>query len=418
LKIAIVGTGISGLTAAYLLHKTHDITVYESAPSIGGHTATKTVEYCGAKYNIDTGFIVFNDWTYPNFIRLMDELGVNSKSTEMSFSVSCDQTGLEYGGNNFNTLFAQRKNILNLDYWKMLRAIMRFNKEAIEDLEQGNIDKHMTLGEYLRIKSYSKTFSDKYLIPMGSAIWSSSTDDMSDFPLQFFVNFFKNHGLLSVNNRPQWRVINGGSQEYLAPLVEGFEDRIKLNCPVKEICRENGKVLINAPDNEVEEYDHVVIACHSDQALAMLGDASTIEQELLGAIPYQNNDVVLHTDDSVLPSKRLAWSSWNYWLREEQHDQAVLTYNMNILQGIEAPCTFCVTLNATDKIDPDKILGRYKYSHPVFSMASVDAAARWSEINGVNQTWFCGAYWGNGFHEDGVASGLRVARALGVKWGD
>lgn len=416
MNIAIIGSGISGLSCGYLLAKQHQLSVFEASPNIGGHTATKEVEVDGKHYAIDTGFIVFNDWTYPNFIRLMDEIGVQSKDTDMSFSVSCQLTGLEYGGSNLNTLFAQRRNLLKPSYYKMLADIVRFNKQAIEDLEQQRIDPAMTLGQYLSLKGYGDKFAKKYLIPMGSAIWSASTDVMFNFPLLFFVRFFKNHGLLSVNNRPQWRVIKGGSGQYLKPLSESFSDRIRTNCAVQSVARTENGVQLTLPDGSVENFDEVVFACHSDQALALLSDPSAQEQQVLGAMPYQSNDVVLHTDETLLPAKKLAWSSWNYQLKSEQQEQATLTYNMNILQGIESNTTFCVTLNATRDIDPNKILGRYQYSHPVFSLASVAAAERWSDINGVNNTWFCGAYWANGFHEDGASSGIRVAKALGAIW--
>ncbi len=416
MKIAIVGAGISGLTAAYFLNRKHDISVFESQAEIGGHTATKTVNYQNVEYAVDTGFIVYNDWTYPNFIRLMKEIGVESKKTEMSFSVKCEQSGLEYGGNNLNTLFAQRKNMFKADYLKMLYDITRFNKDAITDLESGVIDKAMTLKEYLSQKNYGDSFANQYLIPMGSAIWSSSTDDMLDFPVLFFIRFFKNHGLLSVNNRPQWRVIQGGSKQYLEPLSASFKDNIHVNSPVTSINRSNGGVELRINNGDIQRFDQVVIACHSDQALSMLADSNTLEQTLLEAIPYQSNEVVLHTDHSLLPEKELAWSSWNYWLRKGKQEKAVLTYDMNILQGIKSPCTFCVTLNATDAINPEKILGRYRYSHPVFSLDSMRAVEQWRSINGVNNTWFCGAYWANGFHEDGVTSALRVAQSLGCGW--
>lgn len=416
MKIAIVGTGISGLTAAYLLQHEHDITVFESEDRLGGHTATMDVSVAGKQYAIDTGFIVYNDWTYPNFIRLMDSLGVSSKPTEMSFSVSCDGSGLEYGGNNLNTLFAQRRNLLKPSYWKMIRDILRFNKEAVIDLESGAIDEAMTLGDYLQAKGYGKTFINQYLIPMGSAIWSASTSSMLEFPLLFFVRFFKNHGLLSVNNRPQWRVIKGGSSAYLKPLTQGFADKIRLASAVIKVRRLEGCVELDLLNGSTEQFDQLILACHSDQALALLEDCSATENTILKAMPYQQNEVVLHTDDRLLPKKNLAWSSWNYWLRAEHQSRAVLTYDMNILQGFDAPQTFCVTLNATDAIDPNKILGRYNYSHPVFSLASLAAAQRWQEINGVNKTWFCGAYWANGFHEDGVVSGIKVAKALGANW--
>lgn len=416
MKLAIIGSGISGLTCAHLLHQQHEITVFEAGPRMGGHTATMQVNCQGRDYAIDTGFIVYNDWTYPNFIRLMEKLGVASHPTEMSFSVKCEQTGLEYGGNNLNTLFAQRSNLFKPAYLKMIRDIVSFNQQAIDDLENKRISDDISLGDYLQQKGFGKMFVSKYLIPMGSAIWSASTATMLNFPLLFFIRFFKNHGLLSVNNRPQWRVIEGGSSAYLQPLTEGFRQHIRINTPVQSVRRFDDRVEIALPDGAVEVFDEVIFACHSDQALLLLQDSSAAEQQVLGAIPYQDNDVVLHTDDSVLPEKRLAWSSWNYYLRSDRQEQAILTYDMNILQGIDAPVTFCVTLNATESIDPDKILGRYCYSHPVFSMASVVAAERWQEINGVNRSWFCGAYWANGFHEDGVNSGIRVATALGAHW--
>lgn len=416
MKIAVIGAGISGLTAAYVLQKEHEVTVFEAGDSIGGHTATKDIEIEGQQYAVDTGFIVYNDWTYPNFIKLMDELGVKSQPTEMSFSVSCGLTGLEYGGNNLNTLFAQRSNLFSLKYLGMIKDILRFNKESIEDLESGKIPADATLGDYLRDNGYGQMFIEKYLIPMGSAIWSASIDSMFKFPLLFFVRFFKNHGLLSVNNRPQWHVIQGGSREYLGPLTAGFKDNIHTSSPIASVLRAADGVTITTKSGEVHQFDQVVIASHSDQALAMLTDASEAEKSVLGAMPYQENDVVLHTDDSLLPDKRLAWSSWNYWLRKADQEQAVLTYDMNILQSIDAPVTFCVTLNATKEIAQEKILGQYNYSHPVFSLESVAATERWDEINGVNNTWFCGAYWANGFHEDGVKSALRVTEAIGVSW--
>lgn len=416
MRIAIIGSGISGLTAAYLLQGENDITVFESADKVGGHTATVNVDVAGKKYAIDTGFIVYNDWTYPNFIRLMDELGVKSKPTEMSFSVKSAISGLEYGGNNLNTLFAQRKNLFKPSYLKMLLDIMRFNKQALADLDNENIRSEETLGEYLQKNNYGDNFIRDYLIPMGSAIWSSSTEDMLNFPLLFFVRFFKNHGLLSVNNRPQWRVIEGGSSQYLEPLIKGFKEKIHLNTTIKTVRRSPDDVQLIFENGESEHFDQIVMACHSDQALSLLESPSEEEKSVLEGIQYQQNDVVLHTDESLLPKKKLAWSSWNYWLQSTNQSQAVLTYDMNILQRIEAPVTFCVTLNATDFIDPEKILGRYSYSHPVFSLQSESVVQRWDEINGVNRSWFCGAYWANGFHEDGVNSGIRVARALGVKW--
>ena len=412
MKIAIIGAGIAGLTAAYYLHRQHQVKVFESAPRIGGHTATVDVDVNGQSYAIDTGFIVFNDWTYPNFINMMNEIGVRSRPTEMSFSVSCNQTGLEYGGSDLNTLFAQRRNILNPRFLGMLRDILRFNREAITDLESGNLPTDMSLGDYLEHNRYGQAFRNHYLIPMGCAIWSASTNTMMDFPLLFFVRFFKNHGLLSVNNRPQWHVIEGGSSSYLKPLTAGFANNIHTSTNITQVQRTSNGVNLHFADGTNESFDQVVFGCHSDQALALLADPTRAEKRVLSATPYQQNSVVLHTDTSLLPRARRAWSSWNYWLRTGIQDRAVLTYNMNILQRLQSDTTFCVTLNATDAINPEKILGEFCYSHPVFSMDSVHAARDWARVNGTDRAWFAGAYWGNGFHEDGVVSGKRVAEAI------
>ncbi len=412
MKIAIIGAGISGLTAAYYLRHKHDITVYESAPRIGGHTATVDIEHQGRDYAIDTGFIVYNDWTYPRFIELMEELGVETKPTEMSFSVRCDNSGLEYGGNNLNTLFAQRRNLLRPGFHKMLRDILRFNREAVCDLESGRISPATTLGEYLDDNRYGEGFIFQYLLPMGCAIWSASTESMLDFPLLFFTRFFKNHGLLSVNDRPQWHVIKGGSNSYLEPLTREFQDSIQVNAKLSSVRRRQDDIELVMANGRTMHYDQVIFGCHSDQALKLLADATHAERDALTSIPYQSNEVVLHTDCELLPQRRLAWSSWNYWLRERYQDRAVLTYNMNILQGLESDTTFCVTLNATESIAEDKIIETFNYSHPVFSLDSVVAAAKIDDFNGLNRTWFAGAYLGNGFHEDGVVSGRRVADAI------
>ena len=412
MNIAIIGCGISGLSAAYYLRANHDLTLYESAASIGGHTATVDVDWQGRRYAIDTGFIVYNDWTYPNFIELMQTLGVKTKPTEMSFSVRCDHNGLEYGGNNLDTLFAQRRNLLRPSFHKMLQDILRFNREAVRDLDSGRLSATTTLGEYLVENGYGKAFIQHYLLPMGSAIWSAAIDGMADFPLLFFIRFFKNHGLLSVNNRPQWHVIEGGSRAYLEPLTRSFKQAIRCNARIASVCRRPGGVELVMSDGHRVQYDQVIFACHSDQALALLDDATQAEREALGAIPYQSNEVVLHTDDSLLPRCRRAWSSWNYWLREGEQSRAVLNYNMNILQGLDAQTTFCVTLNATESIAADKIIDSFEYSHPVFSLEAISAAKRIEDFNGLNRSWFAGAYLGNGFHEDGVASARKVADAI------
>jgi predicted NAD/FAD-binding protein len=410
MKIAVVGSGISGLACAYYLHRDHEVHVYESEARIGGHTATVDVALGGRRFAVDTGFIVFNDWTYPNFIALLQELGITGKATEMSFSVSDQSTGLEYAGSDLNTLFSQRKNLLSPRFFGMIRDIVRFNKEAVADLERGDIDAGATLGDYLQSRRYGPAFTEQYLVPMGSAIWSSDTDSMLDFPMLFFVKFFKNHGLLSVTNRPQWRVIEGGSREYLTPLTAGFADNIHCNAGIATIERGASGATIVFEDGTRQAFDHVVMACHSDQALALLDQPTLVERDVLEAMPYQSNDVVLHTDIRLLPRSRLAWSSWNYRLTGTDQPAAV-PYNMNILQGLDAPETLCVTLNSTAAINPVKILARFSYDHPVFSLSGVRAQERWQEIND-SHTWYCGAYWHNGFHEDGVTSARRVAQAI------
>ncbi len=409
MKIAVIGSGISGLACAHYLHQHHEVHLFEADRRIGGHTATVDVAMGGRRFAVDTGFIVYNDWTYPNFIALMDKLGVTSKPSRMSFSVSDEDTGLEYAGSNLNTLFAQRKNLVSPRFWGMLRDIVRFNKESVQDLESGRVDAATTLGEYLAEKGYGEAFINQYLVAMGAAIWSADTPVMLNFPLQFFIRFFKNHGLLNIRNRPQWRVIEGGSREYIKPLTAGFEHNIHLNSPVENLRRlpTHVEFFVNG---QKHIFDQVVLSSHSDQALAMLADPSDLEKELLAAIPYQDNDVVLHTDTRLLPRNELAWSSWNYLLNAER-ERATLTYNMNILQGIQAPETFCVTLNHSEAINPNRVLGRFSYAHPVFTVEGMAAQERWQEING-ERTWYCGAYWRNGFHEDGVFSAKRVADAI------
>lgn len=413
MRIAIVGSGISGLTAAYQLNKKHDITLYESEKRLGGHNATKTVRVDSGEYQIDTGFIVFNDWTYPNFIKLLAELKVSSESTEMGFSAFAIDGSFEYAGSNFNTLFSHRSTLFSWQHWRMLLDILRFNKQAVSDWQHKKLGPTMTLGEYLHENNYGQGFKDRYLIPMGAAIWSSSVRDMEDFPVQFFVQFFHNHGLLSVRSRPTWRVITGGSKNYIEPMVKAFRHKISLNDAVWAVIRKEDRVIIKSTSGE-KHFDQVVLACHADQALALIDDPSMVEKKILGSIPFRKNKVTLHTDISLLPKNKRTWSSWNYCLNTGNDDLPILTYNMNILQGIKSKEHFCVTLNAKDKIDPNKILGCYTYAHPVFTQAAMHAQAQWRSINGVQRTWYCGSYWFNGFHEDGIKSALRVSQQLGV----
>lgn len=412
MDIAVIGSGISGLACAHYLSRKHRVHVFEANRNLGGHTATVDVELGTRRYAIDTGFIVYNDWTYPNFIALLEELGVTSRPTTMGFSVRDCDSGLEYCGSGLDGLFAQRRNLASPRFLGMVRDILRFNREAVADLDAGRVEDSATVGSYLDTRGYGEAFRRQYLVAMASAIWSADGDSVLDFPLQFFLRFFRNHGLLSVRNRPQWHVIEGGSREYLGPLCLRFEDRIHTDCPVQAVHRQAGGVTLTLAGGEQRTFDQVVLATHSDQALRLLADPSPAEQAVLGALPYQENDVVLHTDVRLLPENRRTWSSWNYRLGIDDQ-RAVVTYNMNMLQGLSAPETFCVTLNNTSAINPHKILGRFSYAHPVFSLDGMAAQARWSEINGRQHTWFCGAYWRNGFHEDGVVSALRVAEALG-----
>lgn len=412
MKIAIIGSGISGLTCAYLLNRQQEVTVFEASDWIGGHSHTVDVEVEGERHAIDTGFIVFNDWTYPNFICLLDQLGVASQPTEMSFSVQDPRSGIEYNGSNLNQVFAQRRNLLSPGFWGMLREILRFNSQALRDLDEQRITADTTLGAYLRENRYGQRFIEHYIVPMGSAIWSMSPGEMQRFPLQFFVRFCKNHGLLSIINRPQWRVVSGGSRSYVSALSAGFVERIRLNCPVYRVERDLGGVTLHCATGS-ERFDNVVFACHSDQALRLLVAPSKAEREILGALHYAENDVVLHSDTRLLPNRRRAWASWNYRLADSAQHLAAVTYNMNILQGLQSDTTFCVSLNQTAAIDPSKILDRFRYAHPQYSQAGMVAQARWQELLGVQNSYYCGAYWANGFHEDGVVSALRVAAAFG-----
>lgn len=413
-NIAIIGSGISGLTSAYLLSREHHVTVFEKNDYIGGHTATKDIEVDGKCYAIDTGFIVYNERTYPNFIKLLNQLGITEQKTEMSFSVMNPSANLEYNGSTLNTLFAQRSNLLKPSFWRLILEILRFNKLCKALYEQDEIDVELTLGDFLKQHKFNQVFNQNYILPMGAAIWSSSLVEMTQFQLKFFVRFFYNHGLLDIQNRPQWFVIPGGSKQYIYPLIKSFENNIELNSQIKSVSRTDSGIALLFEDGQSRQFDEVVFACHSDQALHLLNDANAQEQEILSSMPYRDNQVVLHTDTSLLPKRRLAWASWNYHLDSNQNRPACVTYNMNILQGLESDTTFCVTLNNTDRIDANKILQTFHYSHPVFNQSSLAAQQRRLEICGKNHTHFAGAYWHNGFHEDGVRSAVEVAQRFGI----
>ncbi len=409
MKLAVIGSGISGLVAAYRLSPHNDVTLFESNSYLGGHTNTVDVRIDGERHRIDPGFIVFNDRTYPNFCRLLDELGVDSVPTSMSFSVTCRKTGLEYNGSTLNGLFAQRSNLLRPGFYRMLRDILRFNHDAPRILST-SAREAMTVADYVRQHGYSRQFVDHYLLPMGAAIWSCPPTTFGRFPIRFVVEFYDNHGLLSLSDRPTWRVVRGGSSNYVSEIAQRLRGEIRLNCPVATVRRNPNFVELVDGRGRCERFDEVIFACHADQALRILADATPIEMDLLSAFPYETSMAVLHTDRSVLPQRRRAWASWNYHLRDGGQRSATVTYYMNKLQHIHSRHDFCVTLNETDRIDPARVLGRFKYGHPVFTTQRKLAQSRHQQVIRCGRTSFCGAYWGNGFHEDGVNSALAVCR--------
>ncbi len=410
MKIAIVGSGVSGLVAAFHLQRHHEITVFEANDYVGGHVNTVDVQVDDRDYAIDTGFIVYNDWTYPKFIELLEQLRVPSRPTEMSFSVADPVSRLEYNGHSLNTLFAQRRNLLKPSFHRMVRDVLRFNRQAgraADDFDDG-----VTVEEFLTRHGYSQEFAQWYLLPMGAAIWSCPTGQFGRFPIRFIAEFYRNHGLLNIRNRPTWRVVEGGSRRYVSRLTAGFEDRIRVNAPVVSVRRTEKEVEVFA-DGQWHQYEHVVFACHADQALRILGDSATsVERELLSAFPYSRNVAILHTDRSLLPRSRRAWASWNYRLREDAAAPASVTYNMNILQGIRSETVFCVTLNGESEIESNRIIQRFVYQHPVFTTDRTAAQSRHRELLASNRASFCGAYWRNGFHEDGVVSAQAVVDAI------
>jgi len=460
-RIAIIGSGVSGLTCAHYLGTQHDVTVFEANDYIGGHVNTIDVALQDGKKAkssnvessaIDTGFIVFNERTYPNFFRLLHELQVPFQATDMSFSVKNTARHFEYNGHTLNTLLSQRKNILNPKFWQFIKDILQFNKHIKQLRQDYDIARaqgqdvssyaEQTLGSYLVQKKYGQLFTDNYLLPMVSAIWSTSLDEVQEFPLVFFAQFFDNHGLLDVVNRPQWFTIKGGSKQYVNKLIPRFikaGGKIRVNSPVQSVVRNGEQATLtvqdkNNTDSQIENlvFDEVIFACHADTALKILKDASIDESEVLGHFRFTKNTAVLHTDTSVLPKKPLAWASWNYLIDESVSGNAkgeqvagnaqiptkpVLTYHMNILQRLTKTHNYLVTLNpAVDNksVDDKQIVKSIDYSHPVFDLAMIDAQTKWSDISGNgSHTHFCGAYWFNGFHEDGVRSGLRVCQALG-----
>jgi predicted NAD/FAD-binding protein len=411
MRIAIIGTGISGMTSAYLLSKDHEVVVYEANDYIGGHTNTVDVSFNGQQYAVDTGFIVFNEKTYPNFVKLMRRLDVGWQNSVMSFSVQCEKTGLEFSPSTLNSVFIQRRNLLRPSFYRMLWDVMRFKRDSEALLESD--DYRLTLAEFLTGKGYSQAFVQHFIIPMGEAVWSADPVKFNEFPARYFAQFFKNHGFLSVKDQPQWLTIKGRSRQYIKPITQPYADQIRLNCPVASVRRYPDYVEIQPQNEAAEKFDQVVIATHSDQALTLLEDPSDAEKNILGVIPYQENQAVLHCDESLLPSKKAAWASWNYHIPQEDLGRVAVTYDMNILQSIGAPRELCVSLNLAKAIDPAKIYREMIYHHPVYNPESLKARHSHREINGVNRTYYAGAYWGYGFHEDGVVSALEVCRYFG-----
>lgn len=412
MRVAIVGAGISGLVVAYLLAPQHEVVVFEANDYPGGHTNTIAVSWQGQTYPVDTGFIVFNERNYPNFTRLLRRLGVAWQPSDMSFSFRCQATGMEYGFRSLNALLADRRNLLRPAFYQLLWDLGRFRRDLPRLVQLA--DDQLTVGQYLASQGYSQAFRRFFLIPFAAAIWSAAPNRLADFPILYLARFFANHGLLNLRDKPRWQVIRGGSSQYLPPLMARFREQVRLSCPVQEIRRQPEGVTITLPGGDQEHFDAVVLAVHSDQALRLLADASPQEQAILGAIPYQENQVVLHTDSSWLPRRRAAWSSWNYVLPKQEGGGVAITYHQNRLQSLSASVEFCVTLNPPDPIPADAILRQITYHHPVYTAAGFAAQKQWSEINGVRHTYFCGAYWGYGFHEDGVNSALAVGRLFGV----
>ena len=413
MRIAVVGSGIAGLASAWLLSGEHEVALFESGDRFGGHTHTHDIALHGRHYAVDSGFIVHNAAHYPLLTQLFGELGVTTQPTTMSFSVRNEASGLEYNAATLDTLFCQRRNLLSPRFLGMVRDLLRFYRQAPALLDSD--DEGPTLGEYLDRHRYGAAFRDEHLVPMASALWSSPAERILAFPARYLVQFMANHQMLQVSDRPQWRVVQGGSSTYVTALRERWEVDERLGCAVHAVRRDADGVEIRSARG-LERFDQVVLACHSDQALALLADAGERERDILGAMPYQANDTVLHTDARLLPRNRKAWAGWNAHIPREPGAACTVSYCMNLLQGIQSPEPFVVTLNRSKAIDPDKVLRRMRYHHPVYSHGSVAAQARKAEIQGRNRTWFAGAYWGWGFHEDGMRSAVEVARALGARW--
>jgi hypothetical protein len=411
MRIAVIGSGISGLACAWLLAPRHEVTLFEANGYLGGHTHTHLLDIAGTRMAVDTGFIVYNERHYPLLTRLFAELGVGSQPTTMSFSVSNAATGLEYSATNLDTLFCQRRNLRSARFWGMLRDLLRFYREAPTLL--GGAGPGPTLGEYLRDHRYGAAFRDEHLLPMAAALWSAAPGHVLDFPARYLVHFMANHQMLQLRGRAAWRVVCGGSASYVKAMRARWRVEERPNCPVHAVRRDATAVQVVSLKG-TERFDQVVLACHSDDSLRLLQDATAREREILGAITYQDNDVVLHTDASLLPRNRRAWAAWNAFVPAQPQEQCSVSYCMNLLQGLASPEPLVVTLNRTAAIDPTKVLRRMSYRHPLYTHNSVAAQSRRAEIQGIHRTWFAGAYWGWGFHEDGLRSAVEACAALNL----
>ncbi len=413
MRIAVIGSGISGLACAWWLSRNHEAHLFEKDDRLGGHTHTHTIETSLGPKQIDSGFIVHNEKTYPNLIRLFAELGVVREDSNMSWGVTGDETRIEYSSRGLGGFFASRRRLFAPGQWQLLRDIVRFNREASSLLHEGEAER-MTLGDFVEERGYSRIFRDYYLFPTVAAIWSTAPGKVLEFPAATLIRFFENHGLLALNAHPQWKVLKGGSSVYIGKLIAPLGANIHKGKAVVRVTREPGGVAVKCDGEQSQSFDQVVLATHGPQALRMLADASSHEREILEPFGVSNNEAILHTDLSVLPKRKAAWASWNYRIPAEHGAPATLTYDMNRLESLGTPERYLVTLNSADRLDPRKILRRMNYQHPLFTLSAVRAQSRWAEISGVDRVHFCGAYWRNGFHEDGYWSALRVVQALGV----
>lgn len=417
MRLAVIGSGISGLAAAWLLSRRHDVHLFEARNRLGGHTHTVTVEDRSQILPLDTGFIVFNRATYPHLTRLFGQLGIEERASEMSFGVSCRRPDLEYAVSSLGALFARRRHMLSPRFLGMVRDIVRFGRRAETVLETAP-DPSATITDFVRDGRFGDAFARFYLLPMTAAIWSSGTDVTADFPRDALLRFYANHGLLQLTGQPQWYTVAGGSSTYIPHLTRPLGDRVHFGAPVARVTRGQDGVTVEVADGRSERFDGVVIATHADQALAMLSDPSDAERELLGAWRYSRNDTWLHTDVSLMPRRRAAWASWNYLMEDGDRptEQVSVSYHLNRLQQLDTDREYMVTLNPVHEPDGDQVLGRMTYRHPVYTRASMATQADLPTLNGRRRTWFCGAYFRNGFHEDGLVSAIHVADDLGVSF--